>query len=146
MVRADGPIKKIEDLKGKRVATNAIGSASDAAMRSMFRKHGIKDADFTTVEANFANMPAMIEGGKVDLIAVLPQFAKGIIGNPKYKVLFTRGRCGRPDPGGDVGDPRRRDRGAPAGPGRFLRGPYPRGALVPRPAKPRRGGRDRRGG
>jgi len=88
VVRADGPIQKIEDLKGKRVATNAIGSASDAAMRSMFRKHGIKDADVTTVEANFANMPAMIEGGKVDLIAVLPQFAKGIIGDPKYKVLF----------------------------------------------------------
>ena len=115
VVRADGPIRKIEDLKGKRVATNAIGSASDAAMRSMFRKHGIKDADVTTVEANFANMPAMIEGGKVDLIAVLPQFAKGIIGDPKYKVLFPRGRCGRPDPGGDVGGPRRRGRGAPAG-------------------------------
>jgi NitT/TauT family transport system substrate-binding protein len=31
----------------------------------------------------------MLEGGKVDLIGVLPQFAHGIIGNPKYKVLFT---------------------------------------------------------
>src|SRR5437588_2741995 len=33
MVRKDGPIRAIEDLKGHRVATNAIGSASDAAMR-----------------------------------------------------------------------------------------------------------------
>src|SRR6185437_2821216 len=57
VVRADGPIKTIEDVKGKRVATNTIGSASDAAMRTMFRKHGVRDADFTTVEANFANMP-----------------------------------------------------------------------------------------
>jgi NitT/TauT family transport system substrate-binding protein len=88
VVRADGPIHKIEDVKGKRIATNTIGSASDAAMRTMFRKHGIKDADFTTVETNFANMPAMLEGGKVDLIGVLPQFAQGIIGNPNYKVLF----------------------------------------------------------
>jgi ABC-type nitrate/sulfonate/bicarbonate transport system substrate-binding protein len=89
VVQADGPIQKIEDVKGRRVATNAIGSASDAAMRTMFRRHGIKDSDFTTVEANFGNMPAMLESGKVDLIGVLPQFAHGITGNPKYKVLFT---------------------------------------------------------
>jgi sulfonate transport system substrate-binding protein len=88
VVRSDGPIKNVEDVKGHRIATNAIGSASDTAMRTMFRKHGIKDSDFTTVETNFANMPAMLEGDKVDMIGVLPQFAKGIIGNPKYKVLF----------------------------------------------------------
>jgi len=89
MVKADGPISKIEDIKGKRVATNTIGSASDSAMRTMLHRHGIKDSDFTTVETNFATMPAMIEGGKVDLIGVLPQFGKGIIGNKDYKVLFT---------------------------------------------------------
>ncbi len=88
VVRADGPVKKIEDVKGRRIATNAIGSASDEAMRTMFRRHGVKDSDFTTVEANFATMPAMLEGGKVDLIGVLPQFADGIIGNPRYRVLF----------------------------------------------------------
>ena len=37
VVRADGPIKTVEDVKGKRIATNTIGSASDAAMRTMFR-------------------------------------------------------------------------------------------------------------
>ena len=88
VVRADGPIKTVEDVKGKRIATNTIGSASDAAMRTMFKKHGIKDSDFTTVEANFANMPAMLESGKVDLIGLLPQFAQGVIDNPQYKVLF----------------------------------------------------------
>jgi NitT/TauT family transport system substrate-binding protein len=90
VVAADGPIRTVEDIKGKRIATNAIGSASDAAMRTMFRKHGIKDSDFTTVETNFANMPAMLDGGKVDLIGTLPQFLKQLRGNPnKYRVLFT---------------------------------------------------------
>ncbi|MGA9007346.1 MAG: hypothetical protein WB495_10785, partial [Xanthobacteraceae bacterium] len=36
-VLADGPIKKIEDLKGKIVATNAAGSGVDVAMRAMLR-------------------------------------------------------------------------------------------------------------
>ena len=85
---AEGPVRTVEDIKGRRVATNAIGSASDTAMRTMFRKHGIKDSDFTTVEANFANMPAMLDSGKVDLIGTLPQFAQELRSG-KYRVLFT---------------------------------------------------------
>ncbi len=38
MVLADGPIKKVEDLKGKVIATNAAGSAVDVATRAMLRK------------------------------------------------------------------------------------------------------------
>jgi len=91
MVRKDGPITKVEDVKGKRVATNAIGSASDAAMRVMFHKHGLKDSDFTSVEANFANMVAMIDDDKVDLIAVMPQFQHKLETAGKYKTLFTMG-------------------------------------------------------
>lgn len=83
-----GPIKTIADVKGKRIATNAIGSGSDAAMRIMFRRHGIKDSDFTTIEANFANMPALIEDGKVDLVPILPQFARSIEASGKYRPLF----------------------------------------------------------
>src|SRR5216684_1382561 len=35
VVLADGPIKKVEDLKGKVIASNAAGSAVDIAMRAM---------------------------------------------------------------------------------------------------------------
>jgi sulfonate transport system substrate-binding protein len=89
VVLADGPVHTVEDIKGRRVATNAIGSASDTAMRTMFRKHGVKDAEFTTVEANFAKMPAMLESGNVDLIGTLPQFAETLRRSGKYRVLFT---------------------------------------------------------
>ncbi len=96
MVRNDGPIKTIEDVKGKRVATNTIGSASDNAMRIMLRKHGLQDTDFTTVEANFANMFAMIEQDKVDLIAALPQSLKEIRDAGRYRALFTAGEARGP--------------------------------------------------
>src|SRR3954454_20341223 len=61
MVLADGPIKKIEDLKGKVVATNAAGSAVDVAMKAMLRKFGLEDKrDYTVVEAPFPTLRAML--------------------------------------------------------------------------------------
>jgi sulfonate transport system substrate-binding protein len=74
MVLKDGPIKRVEDLKGKVVATNAVGSAVDVAMRAMLRKHGLEDKrDYTVVEAAFPAMRAMLAERKVDIIpGVLP--------------------------------------------------------------------------
>jgi sulfonate transport system substrate-binding protein len=74
MVRNDGSINKVEDLKGKSVATNAAGSAVDVAMRAMLRKHGLEDKrDYAVVEAPFPTMRAMLTEKKVDLVpAVLP--------------------------------------------------------------------------
>ena len=73
-VLADGPIKKVEDLKGKVIATNAISSAVDIGSRAMLKKHGLLDKrDYTVIEAPFPTMKAMLSEKKVDLIpAVLP--------------------------------------------------------------------------
>jgi ABC-type nitrate/sulfonate/bicarbonate transport system substrate-binding protein len=89
VVRKDSPIHKVEDLRGKVIATNAIGSFGDSAMRIMLRKHGLQDKDFTTVEANFNTMPAMLDEGKVDLINLLPQFRYLMTEQGKYRPLFT---------------------------------------------------------
>jgi sulfonate transport system substrate-binding protein len=74
MVLKDSTIHKIEDLKGKVIATNAAGSAIDIAMRAMLRKHDLEaNRDYTMVEAPFPAMRAMLAEHKVDLIpAVLP--------------------------------------------------------------------------
>lgn len=90
LVRADSGIDKIEDMKGKRIGTNAIGSASDTAIRAMFRAKGMKDKrDFTMVEVAFPNIPPMIDEGKLDLGTVLQPMSKQLIASGKYKVLFT---------------------------------------------------------
>jgi NitT/TauT family transport system substrate-binding protein len=89
IVRKDGPIQTIDDIKGKRIATNAIGSASDNAMRMGLRKKGVQDADFTTVEADFVNMVPMIEADKVDLVALMPQFIHRVDALGRYRTLFT---------------------------------------------------------
>jgi NitT/TauT family transport system substrate-binding protein len=83
-VLADGPIKKIEDLKGKVVATNAIGSGVDVAMRAMLRRHGLEaNRDYTIVEAPFPAMIAMLAEKKVDLIPAILPFAL----NPQYQKI-----------------------------------------------------------
>jgi sulfonate transport system substrate-binding protein len=73
-VLADGPVKKVEDLKGKVLATNAAGSGVDIAMRAMLRKHGLEaNRDYTIIEAPFPGMKSMLIEKKVDLIpGVLP--------------------------------------------------------------------------
>jgi sulfonate transport system substrate-binding protein len=74
MVLKDSPIQKVEDLKGKVVATNAAGSAVDVAMKAMLHKHGLEpNRDYTVIEAPFPAMKAMLAEHKVDIIpAVVP--------------------------------------------------------------------------
>ena len=88
VVRKDSPIQKVEDLRGKAVATNAIGSFGDSAMRIMMRMHGLQDKDFTSVEVKFPNMPAMLDDKKVDLINLLPQYDH-FLKDKQFRVLFT---------------------------------------------------------
>ncbi len=90
MVLKDGPINKVEDVKGKVVATVGPGAAVDIAMRAMLKKHGLEDKrDYTVVEAAFPNMRALLAEKKADLISAVLPFSI----NPELvkigKTLFT---------------------------------------------------------
>ena len=75
-VLKDSPIQKVEDLKGKIVATNVAGSAVDIAMRAMLRKHGLEDKrDYTVVEAPFPTMKGMLTQKKADLASFVAPFS-----------------------------------------------------------------------
>jgi NitT/TauT family transport system substrate-binding protein len=74
VVLKDSPYQKVEDLKGRIVATNGIGSGVDILMRAVLQKHGLVERrDFTTIEVQFPNMRAVLTERKADLAtAVLP--------------------------------------------------------------------------
>jgi ABC-type nitrate/sulfonate/bicarbonate transport system substrate-binding protein len=77
MVLNDSPVKKVEDLKGKVVTSNAAGSAVDIALREMLHKHGLEDKrDYTLIESAFPNMKAMLIDHKVDLITGVSPFSQ----------------------------------------------------------------------
>jgi len=91
VVRKDGPIHKVEDLKGRTLATNAFGSAVDIAMRAMLMKHGIDPKkDITVVEAAFPNMKAMLAEQKVELIPSVLPFSEDAQLKEQSTVLFSQ--------------------------------------------------------
>jgi sulfonate transport system substrate-binding protein len=75
IVLKDGPVKKVEDLKGKVVAINGIGGGQDIFMRVMLRKHGLEfPRDYTIIETQFPSMKAFLIEQKADLVVGVKPF------------------------------------------------------------------------
>src|SRR5665213_420514 len=56
-VLKDSPFKKPEDLKGKIVAVNAVGTGVDIGLRTLMSKHGLQAGrDYTVIEVPFPSM------------------------------------------------------------------------------------------
>ncbi len=88
-VRKNGPVRTLEDMKGRRAALNALGATTDIVLREVLRQHGVPDGSYTVVETGFATMFAMIEDDKVDTVPVMPQFSHDFEATGRYRALFT---------------------------------------------------------
>ena len=66
VVLADGPIKSIADLKGKKVGCS-VGGFEDAILGAMLKKAGLKLSDVTLINVNFSLSPSLISG-QVDAV------------------------------------------------------------------------------
>src|SRR5690348_2078169 len=90
MVLNDSGIAKPEDLKGKVIATNGAGGAFDVAMRWMLHQHGLDDKrDYTAIETDYANMPAMLLSRKAALVTGANPWARSPDMLAKAHLLFT---------------------------------------------------------
>lgn len=91
IVRKDSGIDKIENLKGKVLAVNAIGSGLDIALRAALKKHGLIDKrDYTVIEAPFPAMAALLHEKKADLVSAVMPFALGPVFKDEGRVLFDQ--------------------------------------------------------
>jgi NitT/TauT family transport system substrate-binding protein len=60
-------------------------------MRAVLDKHGISPRQFTTIQAAFPSMLALLDDGKVDAAPILMPQLIAVRSNPKYRVLFNDG-------------------------------------------------------
>ncbi|MGX9963512.1 ABC transporter substrate-binding protein [Roseomonas sp. F4] len=89
-VKADSPIRTAEDLRGKRIGVNGIGSASYTAIVAMLRKVGLNErSDVTWVEVSFANQLPFIEDGKIDGTTIPLPMGNDLVKEGRYRALFT---------------------------------------------------------
>jgi len=90
-VLKDGPVRSINDLKGKVVATNVAGSAVDIIMRAALRKNGLDDRkDVNTIETAFPNMKATLISKKADAVPGVAPFSFDPELRAASRVLFTQ--------------------------------------------------------
>jgi sulfonate transport system substrate-binding protein len=67
VVIAESDIRRVEDLRGKVLATNGIGGATYMAVRKMLLDHGLEEKrDYQFVEMEFPNMLAALRERKID--------------------------------------------------------------------------------
>jgi len=94
MVRVDSDIKRIEDLKGKVIATNAIGGALDIAAQVMLRRHGLEPKrDYQIIEIEFPNMLAALEQKRVEMIEIGTPYSIVAAKGGKARTIFDVGEA-----------------------------------------------------
>ena len=73
VVLADGPVKSIADLKGKRIGFSVAGF-EETMLAAMLRKHGLTLRDVQLVNVNFALTAAMLSGQVQGVIGAFRNF------------------------------------------------------------------------
>jgi putative hydroxymethylpyrimidine transport system substrate-binding protein len=66
VVLADGPVRSIADLEGRKVGYS-VGGVEEALLAAMLERHGLGLDDVTLVNVNFSLSPALISG-QVDAV------------------------------------------------------------------------------
>ncbi len=90
LVLASGPIRRIDDLKGKVLGTNGIGGAAYFAMVKAMHDHGYEEKrDYQVVEVAFPNMLAALRDNKIDLGPVAQPFIGIAQKQGGFRSLFT---------------------------------------------------------
>lgn len=70
-VKGDSPIKSARELEGKKVAINTLKNINETAVRASVREAGGDPDKVELVELAFDQMPAALDGGRVDAAMVV---------------------------------------------------------------------------
>jgi ABC-type nitrate/sulfonate/bicarbonate transport system substrate-binding protein len=89
-VKDDGPIKTIEDIKGKSVGINVFGSGIYGPMALLLKRHGVDpEKDIKLVETGFPASEDAIRSGRVDVGVLNQPFAARAEAKGGLRKLFS---------------------------------------------------------
>jgi NitT/TauT family transport system substrate-binding protein len=93
MVRSNGPIKSVADLKGKRISASTVGSITYWFASQLSRRQGWQGADALTIVplGNFDAMRAALMTGDIDAISATLEGALLLEAAGSGKLLVTFG-------------------------------------------------------
>ena len=93
MVRSDGPIKSVSDLKGKRISASTVGSITYWFASQLSRRQGWQGADALTIVplGNFDAMRAALVTGDIDAISATLEGALLLEAAGSGKLLLSFG-------------------------------------------------------
>lgn len=69
-----GPVERIDDLAGRRIAVNLRRDISELALRKTLEEEGVDPGDVEFVQVSLPQMNAALEAGRVDAIAAAEPF------------------------------------------------------------------------
>ena len=94
VVLADGPVRSMADLKGRKVGFS-VGGFEDALLGAMLERHGLGLDDVELVNVNFSLSPALLAGQVDAVIGAFRNFELNqmdIVGRPGPGLLPRGGR------------------------------------------------------
>lgn len=74
VIATDDSIKTMADLKGRRIAVNALNNIAAVSLNESLRKAGVDPADVDLVELGFAEQAAALTGDQVDAAYIVEPF------------------------------------------------------------------------
>lgn len=90
LARAGSGIESVEDLRGRTVATNSVGSPIYWTAIGHLREHGMEaEEDYTIVAVPFPNMLDALDAGEVDAAPIIMPWLRPALDSGDYDVLFS---------------------------------------------------------
>ena len=98
VVLADGPVRSVADLKGRKIGFS-VGGFEDALLGAMLERHGLALGDVELVNVNFSLSPALLVGQVDAVIGAFRNFELNqmdIVGRRRPRLLPRRRKGCRP--------------------------------------------------